>query len=115
METTTAWFNLGVNALTMMTLVGGMLGVFWRFVNKQTRAIVLESAVPLSTYKEDQKRLEERLARAEQFDIEFAVLKNQVSHVQQDTTEIKQKVSDLSGEITGAIMRVAKIQGKLEQ
>lgn len=115
METTTAWLNLAVNSATIVTLVGAMLAGFWRFVNKQTKAIVLENAVPMAKYLEDQERLEERLARAERFDTEFAVLKNQVAHVQQDTTDIKRQVENLSGEITGAINRVWEMKGRMDR
>jgi uncharacterized protein YdcH (DUF465 family) len=110
MEMTTAWFNLVVSTLTIATLVGGMLGVFWRFVNKQTRAIVMENTVSQQTYREDYAAVWSEINQLKKFDSEFAVLNNKIENVDSKVDKLQECVETnaerQSTELTGGLERM---------
>lgn len=109
-----------------LAVVGGSVGAFgiWykSYILGEVSLVLGKQMVQRDDY--DRERDEDRrdrdemwleIANIKKFDVEFAVMKNQLQHVQKDTSEIKATVNGLSSEITGAIMRVAEIKGQLNK
>jgi len=104
-------------ALTI--LIGGFLAV----IRRQTKALILESAVSAESYKEEQQIIRSDIEQLKKSDAEFRVIKNQIDTMQRGQAELKTEMNEglsslqkdiqdsadrQSRELNGAIDRVQR-------
>lgn len=113
-------WSVAANVGATASAVAVMGGMFWQTIKSQTKIIAAQAindlgVVSKETYDKDRAEFKEELKQIRQVHHEFGILKNDMEHLKESNNRIEGKVDGLSGEITGAIMRVAQIQGKLEK
>ncbi len=109
------WLQVAVNAVVVLGAVGGFAAWYRGYLIREVKFAVNEQMVPKAEYEKDKAAMLLDINQIKKFDREFAVLKNQIEHLQSDTKDIKAAVGGLSGEITGAIARVAELSGKVSR
>ena len=92
-----------------------MVGYLKKSIRAEAQAAVNDGAVSKAEYIENQKAMWNEINQIKKFDAEFGTIKATLAHQQSDISEIKSDVKGLSGEITGAITRVAEMTGRLSK
>lgn len=116
--------QVAVDASVVLGSVGAFALWYKGYVIGEVRLAVNEQMVLKTEYQKDREAMWAEIGQIKKFDTEFAVLKNQVSHVQDATADVKNKVDnlttrndqrfdDLSRQLTGGLNRIAEIAGEI--